>query len=462
MNPILIEKFKHIKKRDINSSLTRPPWMQYFYYDTQDPYENLNAELIDFGKWIFPTKAEQVARSTVINLISAAVSELKPTFVILPFGSAATNSNLPCGDIDLVLIIPDDYEIKHSMVPQTILEVIGIQLKQKGILSKYKFINASTPILKAVDAIYNFSIDISLNQYNGILNIERVENVFSTYPSFYPVFMVLKLLLDQHGLNVNYEGGIASNLLFNMIFSVLQASDTKLRLNPALLLYTFLYTYGQLFNPMETIIDTTSGGRYRMSQSLAPVFRYISPQDNFTVSTSGYHHYDFIKLCNEWDLMLREHCNEFNNSKLNYIFENKFISDLQEKRIKLHELMFGNTIMLNETREETRKEIVTKRFDVIASFISASADAARAKHPQMDENELRQNLKNRAFELNQKSGSDNMKSLPNDAEIVQDDSPDKQKENEDNYNRMQWTNFLNFIDSENSRYAQMKEYINRD
>lgn len=55
----------------------------------------LSKEILDFEKYIHPTKKEQLDRDTLLYSVTQVVNQLLPNARVIPFGSYATGLQFP-------------------------------------------------------------------------------------------------------------------------------------------------------------------------------------------------------------------------------------------------------------------------------------------------------------------------------------------------------------------------------
>ncbi|EAY16574.1 Nucleotidyltransferase domain containing protein [Trichomonas vaginalis G3] len=380
MNPLLLEKFKDEIRPNIKSSTKQPPWMDSFFYSTSDPYTFLDLELIDFAKWIQPTLEEKYVRLRIYKNIQECITKIYPLAKVILFGSNSTDSNLPFSDIDLSVVI------KNLIIDDTLEELyfIGRYLKLSGVISQFQVINAKVPIVKATDSGFRLPIDIGIvtqlsdedNDLNYLAYMERNRNALSRYPSMYPVLMYLKMLLCQEKLEVNYEGGISSTLLFNMLLSVCQINESTTKFSPSKLLLNFLWYYGDIFNPMQCTIGVANGGYLIKNDNSdidnTPKFSFIDPVTGNASHFRGTEHFKFIKKCRAWNEKLRIELQYPCRSKLDKLLDMNYIFSLNTERIVLKKLF-------QTDQEQQNKNSENQRWNVVANFIMAQTNAIVAK-----------------------------------------------------------------------------------
>ena len=181
-----------------------------------DLHAFLHNEIIDFCKWIQPTKEDQANRQTLVKRIKKVVRESYPDAVVMVFGSCASGLNLPHSDIDLLVYNPEAKELTmlnklcNTLVKQ--IEVASIE--------PLKF--TKVPLIKLQEKHTKINVDISFNRTNGIYCVKLVKFLMKKYPELKPLIIILKAFLKSRELNETFHGGVGSFLLTMMVTSYLQ------------------------------------------------------------------------------------------------------------------------------------------------------------------------------------------------------------------------------------------------
>ena len=241
-----------------NDSDSIPPWLNGHEYRS-DSFEKLvHKELVDFARFVLPSDEERHIRLLTINRYKSAISLLWPYSKIICVGSTPTSTNLPNGDMDFVV-----YDAPTNVLHRSLLIELHDHLQRLNIFTEGKchIIEAKCPIIKGEDSVYKFSVDISVNNANGIMNIHRHKMYMKKYPALVPVLMFVKFLLYANDMDAPYSGGISSNTLIQMIVFVLQCGSEVDQLNCGKILLNFLDFFGRTFNYITTGISTRNGGR---------------------------------------------------------------------------------------------------------------------------------------------------------------------------------------------------------
>lgn len=256
IDPQLNEISKLVHVRASPKPLALNVWCNGNDYQADSLDLKIHQELIDFAKYIAPSALEKHIRLLTINRYRTAVSLIWPDAKVICHGSTATTTNLPDSDLDFVV-----FNAPTNEADITLLESLEHHLMEKNITKSAKVIHAKCPIVKCVDSVYEFNIDIAVNNENGILNIKRHNMYMKEYPGIFPVLMFIKFFLREHQLDSPYSGGISSNTVIQLILFTIQLLDKSERLNCGKILLKFFLYYGEIFNYITTGISTRDGGR---------------------------------------------------------------------------------------------------------------------------------------------------------------------------------------------------------
>jgi non-canonical poly(A) RNA polymerase PAPD5/7 len=231
------------------------PWCSGISYVHDDVMLCLHRELLDFARWISPTSEEEHLRLLVVHRFRNAIIALWPQAMPICHGSSATSTYLPVGDIDLAVHLPGAPSNVGGLLVDLCVHLDSLKLfRQCEVIG-----HARIPIVKGIEHPFGFRIDISINNENGVLNIERNHRLMSVYPAFLPLFLFAKFFLFENRLDEPFHGGLGSNTLQNLIIYIIQASDNQLHLGH--LLEHFFRTFGKKFNYIVAGVSVRAGGR---------------------------------------------------------------------------------------------------------------------------------------------------------------------------------------------------------
>ncbi|EMD38132.1 hypothetical protein CERSUDRAFT_49354 [Gelatoporia subvermispora B] len=254
------------KKQRVAAASRRAPWLADVGWEgCTNVSEMLHRDVEGFVRYISPTPQEDEVRSLVVELIRRAITRQFPDAQVLPFGSYETKLYLPLGDIDLVI---------HSNTmaysdKENVLRALANTLRRAGITDNVKIIaKAKVPIVKFVTIHGRFSVDISINQGNGVAAGKMINHFLSELPALRALVFVVKSFLSQRSMNEVFTGGLGSYSIVCLAISFLQ-HHPKIRRgeidpskNLGVLVMEFFELYGCYFNYEEVGISVRDGGTY--------------------------------------------------------------------------------------------------------------------------------------------------------------------------------------------------------
>ena len=233
-----------------------------------------------------PTPVEDEVRSLTVQLISNAIVKHYRDAQVLPFGSYETKLYLPLGyaskraymssilshecpsvsrDIDLVIYS----DLMDRMDKVSVLHSLANIVKRAGITDRVTIIaKAKVPIIKFVTTHGRFSVDISINQGNGVTTGKMVKQFLQELPALRSLVLIIKNFLSQRSMNEVFTGGLGSYSIVCLAISFLQMHP-KIRRgeidpskNLGVLVMEFFELYGSYFNYQEVGISLRDGGSY--------------------------------------------------------------------------------------------------------------------------------------------------------------------------------------------------------
>lgn len=232
-----------------------------------DFFARLHAETVAAVQWLELSPEELLLRQRVTARVSVIASHLWPRCKTQLFGSLFTGLSLPNGDLDLCLEItgPSGRHEENKEDSLHYLNLLAVCLTRFGVASALELIeNATVPIVKFVDSETGIPVDVSFHTESALSTSRFVRESLQKFPPLRPLLILLKLYLQQRGLNETYRGGVGSYLLFVLVLSFLQQmkSDALQRRGLGHLLYDFFQLYGRDFNFDTTGISVRNGGSY--------------------------------------------------------------------------------------------------------------------------------------------------------------------------------------------------------
>ena len=213
------------------------------------------------------TEEELAARSAVIDEIQTVVNGVFPNTPLQYFGSQLSKTLTPSSDLDLVIM---NIDVKDPLI------VLGEHIKKANIASYLEVISsAKVPIVKFDHRDSGISVDILVNNDDGISTGKLIQRLTREFPPLRPLIIILKTFLSQRKLNDTYTGGVGSFVLSIMIVSFLQHRQKILAFqqissatwNLGSLLIDFFHLYGVTFNYEDVGISISNGGSYFQKRS---------------------------------------------------------------------------------------------------------------------------------------------------------------------------------------------------
>ncbi len=220
----------------------------------------LHYEILEFSRFMSPTKAETSARERVSATVTNIVKTLWPGCVLKFFGSYATGLTLPTSDID-VCITGSALEGK----PFELEELARAVRNVKGFARKVHIIDAKVSLVKLVSRDGDVHCDICIGHENGPRNVPIICSFVQQYPALRPLLMVVKCFLSQRSLNEVYTGGLGSYAVLLLVVSHLQMlryNFPNIEANLGAVLIEFFHLYGRMFNICVAGIAAKGDGSY--------------------------------------------------------------------------------------------------------------------------------------------------------------------------------------------------------
>lgn len=142
-------------------------------------------------------------------------------------------------------------------------------MKRAGITDRVTIIaKAKVPIIKFVTRHGRFSVDVSVNQNNGVAAGKIIKNFIRELPALRALVLIIKSFLNQRSMNEVFTGGLGSYSIVCLVVSFLQMHP-KIRRgeidpekNLGTLVMEFFELYGLYFNYQEVGISLRDGGSY--------------------------------------------------------------------------------------------------------------------------------------------------------------------------------------------------------
>ena len=168
---------------------------------------------------------------------------------------------------DIDLVIQSDSMAYMNKV--TVLRALANTMKRAGITNNVTIIaKARVPIIKFVTIHGHLSVDININQINGVFAGKMVLGFLNELPALRALVLIIKAFLGQRSMNEVFSGGLGSYSIVCLAVSFLQMHP-KIRRgeidpskNLGVLVMEFFELYGWYFNYQEVGISIRDGGSY--------------------------------------------------------------------------------------------------------------------------------------------------------------------------------------------------------
>ncbi|KAH8925232.1 Nucleotidyltransferase [Atractiella rhizophila] len=276
------------------------PWMHSLSPSppSESSIEFLGREIEAFVCYASSLPYEQEVRRLNVAWIRKVVKNRWGRHVDIElFGSGRTGTEVPGGDIDLVLLRPN---LGNKETKSTLFALSQL-LQQHGICKERPIVihKARVPIVKFETKYGGYKVDISLNQTNGVNAAKQVTQLLNLYrgggqiiqrPRFQVseglewhevthdgevdlgvarcLVLLVKMFLAQRGMNEVFTGGLGSYSIICMVVSFLQlhpmiqSGQIIPARNLGILFVEFLELYGKNYNYDACGISLLGRGKY--------------------------------------------------------------------------------------------------------------------------------------------------------------------------------------------------------
>ena len=185
----------------------------------------------------------------------------------MSFASNACNPSADSVSRDIDLVIESQSMAFNRKAD--VLHALATCVKRAGITDKVTIIaKAKVPIIKFITRHGRFSVDISINQMNGVKAGQMVRHFLEHIPALRALVLITKSFLSQRSMNEVFTGGLGSYSIVCLAISFLQMHP-KIRRgeidpskNLGVLVMEFFEYYGCYFNYNEVGISVRDGGSY--------------------------------------------------------------------------------------------------------------------------------------------------------------------------------------------------------
>eukprot|EP00026_Physarum_polycephalum_P003571 Phypoly_transcript_03584.p1 GENE.Phypoly_transcript_03584~~Phypoly_transcript_03584.p1 ORF type:complete len:778 (+),score=119.29 Phypoly_transcript_03584:17-2350(+) len=238
-------------------------------HNNNNMFDKINRLTADINNWVAsvqPSQEDLAHRHELYQLLFSLCSTnwTGGPFTLELFGSWKTNLLLPGSDIDVVIIDRQTFNPKNAM------SALTKRLQYSNRFKSVFFVrNAKVPIIKVHSMHGDLTADISCNVTDGIDGSNFLMTSMQMLPSFRPIFLVVKKLLQDYEFNDASTGGLGSYALSVMLLTYLRwIQDTRVPLGAQLI--GFLDYYGSQFQAKIYSVNfallggvVLRGGRYK-------------------------------------------------------------------------------------------------------------------------------------------------------------------------------------------------------
>lgn len=414
--------------------LPMPPWVPDRRRYSPDMRQRLSQEIDDYLDYMRPTEAEHSLRQLTVQRISAVVVKRWPKARLLTFGSFETKLYLPSSDIDVVV------ECNECIAPHCLF-VLRPLLQQAKVASNIEVISrAKVPIIKLVDSLTGFNVDISFNVTNGVDSAALVCQFVEDRrigDAVRALMLLIKQFLVQRHLNEVFTGGLGSYGLLIMIVSFLrlhprlQSEDIRPEDNLGILLMEFLELYGKHFNFAEVGIGLSTTDTWYFPRQIDPfsfkgrpsLLCLLDPQDNSNDVGRGSYNFQQIKHEFFRAAIVLQSMVGAGYEQYNDIADNKGrFRHLTDKEDDRHMVTILGSILTIDRKVLEHRDFVNQRYndlqssdpDVVASAMNNLDNHKTSPSPTKDRKRKRKKDNNHVF-VEHDSGADSAASISSDS-----------------------------------------------
>ena len=261
--------------------------------------DKLHFEIYDYVNTILiPNEEDLQKRKRTIQLISCIVKSFRQDLWISPFGSYAQGLDLKSSDIDIEV-----FNLKIAKgtgtKDDTLLKLYEYFESSNKFFPDLQYIQAKVPIIIGRLIETNISVDISMNNPEGVYLAEIIKSHISSEPILKYTILLLKKILTNNKLNVVYNGGMSSLMLFEIVFYFFQQKvltlDTQYELNLGNFLIDFLKFYTKEFDHTIYGISILNGGKTYLKNAN---FQYNLQSEYLSVESCINRDVDLGRFCN--------------------------------------------------------------------------------------------------------------------------------------------------------------------
>ncbi|CAL5393409.1 unnamed protein product [Camellia sinensis] len=226
----------------------------------KSPMIQLHKETLDFCDFLSPTREEQASRNAAVECVFDVIRYIWPKCKVEVFGSFKKGFYCPTSVIDVVILGSDFITVQIG------LQAFTGALSQRGIAKQIEAIaKLPVPIVKFIEKRSGVSFHISFDVQNGPKAAEFIKDAISKWPPLQPLYLILKIFLQQRELNEVYTGGIGSYALLVMLIAMMQSvreQQVSPEHNLGVLLVKFFDIYGCKFNTFDIGLSCDGAGTF--------------------------------------------------------------------------------------------------------------------------------------------------------------------------------------------------------
>eukprot|EP00850_Spirogloea_muscicola_P014783 SM000108S14227 [mRNA] locus=s108:310432:315393:+ [translate_table: standard] len=265
-----------------NGSLhVTPPWARHQQKRAlHSPYLRLHQEILDFCRFVAPTKEEVESREAAVRRVTAVIKSIWPKCQVKMFGSFATNLYLPTSDCDMVVLnakcnSPQQglRALSNALMRQSMAKRMQVGHVAEQVMFTLVIAKARVPIIKFIEKESQIHFDVSFDVANGPDAASFIKEALADMPPLKPLSLVIKIFLQQRELNEVYSGGLGSYALLVMLMAHLQLHSSRrssdglgparpLENNLGMLLVDFFELYGRNLNYRDVGVSCATGGSF--------------------------------------------------------------------------------------------------------------------------------------------------------------------------------------------------------
>lgn len=157
------------------------------------PMVRFHNEILQFCEFVTPRKEELTSRNSIIKQLANLCQSIWPESRVEVFGSQLTKMLTPSSDIDIALL---DVPIESGQDTADILALLAGRIRAVIPVTYLEvIITARVPIIKYDHKETGLSVDICINNDQGLKTGNMIQDFLKAYPVLLPMTLVLKTFL---------------------------------------------------------------------------------------------------------------------------------------------------------------------------------------------------------------------------------------------------------------------------